>query len=160
MDKQIVINIESDNTEKLQWSLPFNNIQLPNNGTVFFYLLNTGIAPISIDCVSVSSTGFGNNIQLHSVLGEPIFHQEEEIKAANKNTGRNGVLPDIEVYACRGIEDLESIGQLDRIDLRQDRETYKMHPNVQVSPQSSIVLTAEAGELSGVVHISQESTGE
>lgn len=156
------ITVKSDDSDKIYWVLPFNEIQPSEDSAIFFYLRNTGELPIELEALSLSNDVTASSIQIHSVLGEPEFVRENDVVPVNKNTWRNGILPDIEVKTCARISELYSIGQLDRLDMPVDRTTYRTKPRITIAPDSIVVLTCSTGDgkLSGIVTITQKITVE
>lgn len=150
---EITINIPDDKKET-KWSIPFNELE---TSRAFFYIQNTGEKPVELECISISCTQKASYIIINSVLGEAEFTREDIAVPVNKNTWRNGFLPEVEAFTCYDARELTDMGQLDRLDMPQENTTYKMKSDITIGPNSIIVLSASTeGKLSGIVTISQE----
>ena len=143
------------------WAIPFNGIIPRDVGSAFLYIKNDGYVDLKLDSISVSSSVGGvldAAVKVYQVSGVAAGVNLEPIKAVNKNSQYPNIRSAATILHATDIMDLESIGQLDRIDIALPFTRHEVvYSGVVIAPESAIALTwgVANGAVSGIINISE-----
>jgi len=134
------------------WVLPFNSVRPSSD--IFFYLKNLEEHDLILEEIKISSTMKSSNMQIYSVVNEPVFSRPLTIRPFNKIL-QNSETPNVLAIACADAQYLGILGQLDRLELPTELTTYISTPRLIIPQGTALVISCSSseGDLSGIITI-------
>lgn len=148
--KDNFINSESGKV----WSLSFRDVDPAGAGDDFFYLKNTGVLPLRLTDIRLSSTVTGIAF-VKQVSGSPSYVAESAISPLSRRTSKNPVLQ-AEASTDTNITGLTSTGDYFPIALTADSQGHlRTSSNIIIDPGGAVAIewAAATGVITGVVSI-------